>query len=43
MASATKRTEIKRKKKLSTKGKKRKAKNRNQGTTPKASKLFGDK
>jgi hypothetical protein len=42
MASATKRTELIRKQKLAGKGKKRKAKNRNQGTTPKASKLFGD-
>jgi len=42
MASATKRTEKIRKQKLAGKGKVRKAKNRNQGTTPTAKKLFGD-
>jgi hypothetical protein len=42
MASATHRTKKIRNKKLSTKGKKRKAKNRNQGTTKSQAKLFGD-
>ena len=42
MSSATKRTESIRKKKQSTKGTKRKAKARNQGTTPTRAKLFGD-
>lgn len=42
MASATKRTESIRNKKKSTRGAKRKAVNRNKGTTPKRAKLFGD-
>jgi hypothetical protein len=42
MASATHRTKKIRKKKKSTKGLKRKAKNRNQGTTKSSAKLFGD-
>jgi len=42
MASKTKRTKIIRKKKKAHKGVKRKAKNRNQGTTPSRAKLFGD-
>ncbi len=42
MASATHRTKKIRNKKLSTKGKKRKAKNRNQGTTESEAELFGD-
>ncbi len=43
MASATHRTKKIRNKKLATKGKKRKAKNRNQGTTQTQAELFGDK
>lgn len=43
MASATKRTGKIRKKKMATRGAKRKAKLRTKGTTPARSKLFGDK
>lgn len=42
MASATKRTTRIRKVKLAKKGKVRKAKNRNEGTTKSPAKLFGD-
>lgn len=42
MASATKRTRIKRDQKKSKSGKTRKAQNRNQGTTRTAAELFGD-
>lgn len=42
MASATKRTGTVRRKKQTQRGKTRKAKNRNQGTTKTAAKLFGD-
>ncbi len=42
MASATHRTKKIRKKKRSTQGTKRKAKNRNEGTTKTRAKLFGD-
>tara|TARA_Y100001935_G_C17264396_1_gene488302 strand:- start:1154 stop:1360 length:207 start_codon:yes stop_codon:yes gene_type:complete len=43
MASASKITEFRRKRKESKAGKKRKAKNRNQGTTRSEKELFGDK
>ncbi len=42
MASKTKITEFRRKRKQSNAGKKRKAANRNKGTTKSAAKLFGD-
>lgn len=42
MASATKRTQLKRKKKNAAQGAKRKAALRNKGTTPSRKKLFGD-
>ena len=42
MASPTKQTEIIRERKRSNQGKKRKAKERNQGTTKSAAQLFGD-
>lgn len=42
MASKTKITEFRRKRKQSKSGKKRKAANRNKGTTKSAAKLFGD-
>lgn len=42
MASATKKTELKRKRSVAKQGKTRKAKNRNQGTTRSAAELFGD-
>ena len=42
MASATKKTELKRKRATAKQGKVRKAKNRNQGTTRSAAELFGD-
>jgi len=43
MASASKITEFRRKRKLSKAGRVRKAKNRNQGTTRSEKELFGDK
>lgn len=43
MASKTKITEFRRERKQSKTGRKRKAQNRNKGTTKSASKLFGDK
>ena len=43
MASASKQTERIRKQKRHTKGKRRKAKNRTEGTTPSKAELFGDK
>jgi hypothetical protein len=43
MASKTKKTEFRRRRKLSKQGRKRKAKNRNQGTTKSHKALFGDK
>lgn len=43
MASASKITEFRRKRKKSNMGKSRKAKNRNQGTTRSEKELFGDK
>lgn len=43
MASKTKRTKAIRKRKKITSGKKRKATNRNSGTTKKSKELFGDK
>lgn len=43
MASKTKATEMKRTRRNARMGAKRKAKNRNQGTTKSASVLFGDK
>lgn len=43
MASASKKTKAIRKNKKANSGKKRKAKNRNQGTTPSKATLFGDK
>lgn len=42
MASPTKQTESIRERKKSTQGKKRKAKERNQGSTKSAAELFGD-
>lgn len=42
MASKTKITEFRRERKKSKMGRKRKAKNRNQGTTKSAKALFGD-
>jgi hypothetical protein len=42
MASATKKTELKRKRTAAKMGKTRKAENRNQGTTKSAKELFGD-
>ena len=42
MASATKQTELKRKRRDSKMGQTRKAKNRNEGTTKSAADLFGD-
>lgn len=42
MASKTKITEFRRARKKSKAGRKRKAKNRNQGTTKSATELFGD-
>lgn len=42
MASKTKITEFRRSRKKSKMGRKRKAKNRNQGTTSSAAELFGD-
>ncbi|MCB0366489.1 MAG: hypothetical protein H6624_20035 [Bdellovibrionaceae bacterium] len=42
MASPTKKTSRVRKMKLATKGRKRKAKNRTQGTTKSKEELFGD-
>ena len=42
MASASKITEFRRKRKTAKAGKVRKAKNRNQGTTRSAAELFGD-
>ncbi len=42
MASKTKITEFRRERKQSKAGKKRKATNRNKGTTKSAAKLFGD-
>ncbi|MEO0335602.1 MAG: hypothetical protein AAF202_04380 [Pseudomonadota bacterium] len=43
MASATKKTELKRKRRDARMGKTRKAENRNEGTTRSAAELFGDK
>lgn len=43
MASKTKRTELKRTRRDARMGKKRKAANRNKGTTKSAKELFGDK
>ncbi len=43
MASASKRTETIRSNKKANAGKKRKAQNRNKGTTPTKAALFGDK
>jgi hypothetical protein len=43
MASKTKVTEFRRRRKNAKLGKKRKAKNRNQGTTKSKKELFGDK
>ncbi len=43
MASPTKQTELIRERKKSNQGKKRKAKDRNQGSTKSAAELFGDK
>ncbi len=43
MASKTKATELKRNRRNKRMGAKRKAKNRNQGTTKSATALFGDK
>jgi hypothetical protein len=42
MASTRKQTKLRRKRKAAKAGNKRKAKARNQGTTPTASELFGD-
>ena len=42
MASASKQTQVIRKQKLAKKGNKRKAKLRNQGSTPSAAQLFAD-
>lgn len=42
MASATKRTQLKRKRKTAAQGGKRKAALRNKGTTKPSAKLFGD-
>lgn len=42
MASKTKKTEFRRERKQSKAGRKRKAKNRNQGTTKSPKELFGD-
>jgi hypothetical protein len=42
MASKTKKTEFRRRRKISKAGKKRKAQNRNKGTTKSAKVLFGD-
>jgi hypothetical protein len=43
MASKTKKTEFRRRRKLSKSGRVRKAKNRNKGTTKSRKDLFGDK
>lgn len=43
MASKTKKTEFRRRRKKGNAGKKRKAKNRNAGTTRSKKELFGDK
>lgn len=42
MASKTKKTEFRRRRKQAASGKKRKAENRNQGTTRSKKELFGD-
>lgn len=42
MASATKRTSLRRKRKTAARGAKRKAALRNKGTTPSRAQLFGD-
>jgi hypothetical protein len=42
MASKTKKTEFRRRRKAAKRGKKRKAQNRNKGTTKSSKELFGD-